>query len=335
MSTSHRDASASDATPSSGTGTPPPVGVVVPRLVFISASFLVKEYTAIPPLVLQHAIFFFGSDRRWVFPATKQEEMTSRRQPTKYLDFPEEFKQLILEKERQGRVVWLKPDCNYGLVSKKLSAIPTLRLVVAQPQRSAADGGTNTDLPSASSSSSFRYPSGYKEAAAEEDMDIRSGTTLKLVEDDDAATTAGNHRMMMMPSLRLDKQWWKDCYDKKKDHIPVTEDEEDEEVAVVEAETDGEQQEEVANRNVADVAKHQDEKKGTAILLKKRHPPQRPVFIRSPQPFAPSADRVVANFAVGDHDYSTTMELLWQSNSWGEGQQEWVPLLSYQNLDLS
>jgi hypothetical protein len=59
----------------------------------------------------------------WIFPQNEQEMKESKRQPTKYLSFPEEFKQLILRKELQGLVIWLKPDCDYHIVSKQIQQI--------------------------------------------------------------------------------------------------------------------------------------------------------------------------------------------------------------------
>ena len=87
------------------------------RVVFISASFLVRFYTQVAPETLIDSIFFFGSDRRWVFPSTPAQIQMSRNQPTNYLDFPDDFKQLILAKERDGLVYWLKPSMDYEKVS--------------------------------------------------------------------------------------------------------------------------------------------------------------------------------------------------------------------------
>mmetsp|Transcript_8036 Transcript_8036/g.9976 ORF Transcript_8036/g.9976 Transcript_8036/m.9976 type:complete len:177 (-) Transcript_8036:85-615(-) len=89
----------------------------VKRLVFISASFLVKDYERIPLKEMQDAVFFFGSDRRWVFPANEAEIRYSKQQPTKYLSFSQAFKDMILEKESKGLVCWLKPEKDYRKVS--------------------------------------------------------------------------------------------------------------------------------------------------------------------------------------------------------------------------
>lgn len=88
------------------------------RHVFISASYLVHFYKQVPADVMSQAIFFFGSDRRWVFPKTLTEEKMSKAQPTDYLSMPSDFKDLILEKEKQGLVYWLKPAKDYQLVSQ-------------------------------------------------------------------------------------------------------------------------------------------------------------------------------------------------------------------------
>lgn len=79
-------------------------------LVFISASYLIKFYDKLSQKALEDSIFFFGSKRLWLFPKDKKEEEESKRQPTKYLQFKKEFLDLILEKEKKGKVYFLKPD---------------------------------------------------------------------------------------------------------------------------------------------------------------------------------------------------------------------------------
>ena len=59
----------------------------------------------------------------WLFPQNDRERKESLRQPTKYLEFEEEFQQLILRKEKQGLVYWLKPDEDYRKVSAFLEQI--------------------------------------------------------------------------------------------------------------------------------------------------------------------------------------------------------------------
>jgi len=93
------------------------------RVIFISASYLVKEYAKIPPAVMQDALFFFGSARSWVFPQTEAEKQESARQPTDYGNFPSAFKELIKDKDRAGLLYFLKPDCDYEKVSKWLTSV--------------------------------------------------------------------------------------------------------------------------------------------------------------------------------------------------------------------
>ena len=93
------------------------------RIVFISASFLVHEYTSVPRDVLDSALLFFGSKRSWIFPANKEDEAESRAQPTRYLQFPSSFKDWIQAKEARNEVFWLKPECSYERVSTWLQSL--------------------------------------------------------------------------------------------------------------------------------------------------------------------------------------------------------------------
>ncbi|CAF1328526.1 unnamed protein product [Rotaria magnacalcarata] len=93
------------------------------RVVFISASYLVHEYESIPNDVLVTALFFFGSKRSWIFPVTDDDKAESRMQPTRYLTFPDVFKELILSKEARNEVFWLKPECSYEQVSIWLQSL--------------------------------------------------------------------------------------------------------------------------------------------------------------------------------------------------------------------
>lgn len=95
----------------------------VQRAVFISASFLVREYESIPEDVLNTALFFFGSKRSWIFPVDDEDKADSLRQPTRYLNFPDAFKELILAKEARNEVFWLKPECSYERVSTWLQSL--------------------------------------------------------------------------------------------------------------------------------------------------------------------------------------------------------------------
>eukprot|EP00727_Mastigamoeba_balamuthi_P008433 m51a1_g4211 hypothetical protein (200) ;mRNA; r:67248-67904 len=88
-----------------------------PRVVFISATHLSRFYKCVPASVMANSVFFFGSDRRWVFPASQADICESQKQPTHYMGFAEEFRQLILAKEQDGLVYWLKPDRNYAAAS--------------------------------------------------------------------------------------------------------------------------------------------------------------------------------------------------------------------------
>ncbi|KAL9654858.1 hypothetical protein ABK040_008650 [Willaertia magna] len=83
------------------------------RTIFISATHLSKQYKTIPEEELNNSIFFFGSDRCWVFPANPKELRLSKLQPTNYLGFEDEFKNLILKKEKEGLVYWLKPKQDF------------------------------------------------------------------------------------------------------------------------------------------------------------------------------------------------------------------------------
>lgn len=88
------------------------------RTVFISASCLVKIFDEVPQEEMKDSIFFFGSKRSWVFPSNSSEVVESKKQPTDYLSFPDSFRSLILEKESRGLVCWLKPACDFRLVSR-------------------------------------------------------------------------------------------------------------------------------------------------------------------------------------------------------------------------
>jgi hypothetical protein len=74
------------------------------RVVFISASYLIREYESIPKDILAITLFFFGSKRSWIFPVSDDDKAESRAQRTRYLDFPDLFKELILMKEARNEV---------------------------------------------------------------------------------------------------------------------------------------------------------------------------------------------------------------------------------------
>lgn len=93
------------------------------RYVFLSATFLSKQYRAVPAEVIDSAVFFFGLKRSWFFPTNREEMLEARNLPTKYLEFDEDYKSLVLAKEKQGMVFWLLPGKSYSDASKLIEAI--------------------------------------------------------------------------------------------------------------------------------------------------------------------------------------------------------------------
>ena len=93
------------------------------RLVFLSATFLSKQYKSIPVEVLENAVFLFGSKRSWLFPSTREEMLEARQHPSKYLEFDEDFKSLVLHKEQQKLVFWLLPSKDYKQASAFIEAL--------------------------------------------------------------------------------------------------------------------------------------------------------------------------------------------------------------------
>lgn len=93
------------------------------RYIFLSASFLSKQYKSIPADVVDHAIFFFGGKRSWLFPTNREEMLEARSNPAKYLEFDEEYKSLILRKEKSGHVFWLLPEKSYSKFSSFLEGL--------------------------------------------------------------------------------------------------------------------------------------------------------------------------------------------------------------------
>ncbi|MFI5776085.1 hypothetical protein [Nocardia sp. NPDC051570] len=88
------------------------------RYVFLSASFLSKQYKAIPSDMLENSILFFGAKRSWLFPTNREEMLDARNQPVKYLEFDEDYKSLVLHKEQQKLAYWLLPDKDYQSASQ-------------------------------------------------------------------------------------------------------------------------------------------------------------------------------------------------------------------------
>jgi len=93
------------------------------RVVFISASFLSKQYKTIPYHVIEPSILLFGGKRSWLFPTNREEMLEARSQPTKYLEFDEDFKSLILKKEEDNLCFWFRPENSYKKVSEFLEKI--------------------------------------------------------------------------------------------------------------------------------------------------------------------------------------------------------------------
>lgn len=91
------------------------------RHVFLSATFLSKQYKSIPVEILSNAIFFFGNKRSLLFPKTREEMLEARNNPAKYLEFDEDYKELILHKEKEGLVFWLNGD--YKSASESLEKV--------------------------------------------------------------------------------------------------------------------------------------------------------------------------------------------------------------------
>jgi hypothetical protein len=96
------------------------------RVVFISATYLYKEYKKIDQEIIENSIFFFGSKKSWIFPQNEKETKESKKQPTNYLNFEKSFLDLILSKEEKGMVYFLKPDQNYEKVSEFFQTLKDL-----------------------------------------------------------------------------------------------------------------------------------------------------------------------------------------------------------------
>ena len=84
------------------------------KLVFISFTALQRDYLAqrIPPGVLESpdTLFFFGSKRFWLFPASTEQAREGLAQGPHYAAAPAPLRALVLDKEAQGRACFLKPD---------------------------------------------------------------------------------------------------------------------------------------------------------------------------------------------------------------------------------
>ena len=90
------------------------------RFAFVSLSMLLHDIKAgrVPQGLLESSrvLFVFGSKRFWIFPKTEEQRAESAAQGlgpwggSKYLDMPSNLREMILEKEAKGEVVFLKPD---------------------------------------------------------------------------------------------------------------------------------------------------------------------------------------------------------------------------------
>jgi hypothetical protein len=106
-----------------GSGAVVPSGGGKPRVVFISLSALKRFWREVPAEVMESAVFFFGSKRYWVFPADQAQRRESTQQPTDYR-LEKDLEALILRKEAQGLVHWLKPP-GYPSVSCSFQDVST------------------------------------------------------------------------------------------------------------------------------------------------------------------------------------------------------------------
>ena len=80
------------------------------RAIFISAKELMHDWRKVPMPVLENALFFFGSKRKWVFPYDQHERSEANRQPELFHRMPGELLQLIARKEQRGELHFLKRD---------------------------------------------------------------------------------------------------------------------------------------------------------------------------------------------------------------------------------
>jgi len=58
-----------------------------------------------------------------LFPTNREEMLEARSLPSKYLEFDEDYKTLILHKEQQNLVFWLLPSKDYKKASEFIEAI--------------------------------------------------------------------------------------------------------------------------------------------------------------------------------------------------------------------
>ena len=80
----------------------------VRRVVFISASAMARFWREVPAAVLESCLLFFGSKRRWLFPANAAERKDAQRQPGRYHLMERAFLDFVAAKEARGHVWFLK-----------------------------------------------------------------------------------------------------------------------------------------------------------------------------------------------------------------------------------
>jgi len=84
---------------------------IPPVHVFISCSKLAPDWKLVPKHIMDRALFFFGSKRKWLFPGNNPDDIREQqRQPGRYHLMDKAFVELVREKEQKGQVWFLKDD---------------------------------------------------------------------------------------------------------------------------------------------------------------------------------------------------------------------------------
>jgi len=96
------------------------------RTAFVSEIFLSKQYKSIPADVLNNSIFIFKGKRSWLFPSTRADLLEAKNLAPAYLEFDQEYKSLIQQKEEARLVFWFSPNKNYQEMSSFLEGITDL-----------------------------------------------------------------------------------------------------------------------------------------------------------------------------------------------------------------
>lgn len=104
------------------------LGDHISRVLFISASYLVKFWRELPPHIHKTCLLFFGSRRCWLFPSSPAQIADRNAQPTDYGSFSPDFLAYVEAKEKLGHVYFLKPDDpakppSFELVSQWLESL--------------------------------------------------------------------------------------------------------------------------------------------------------------------------------------------------------------------